>query len=239
MTSLTDEALSADLLTDRDLRQDAYSNIFGRLLWETAERTDTAPADFRVGGRASKKWPDRENVEWWLTEGFEQTEKYLDWMATHDWVFATMPDGRPGIEWDAEVVLPNYALPIRLIIDAVYQNAAGELIVVDYKSGTHTPSSPEQLGLYATALEVIYGPEWRPRWGSYFMTRKAELVGLKDLSPWGMEYFGFQFNSMDSTIAAGYFAPSVDDHCSWCSFAEYCPAVAGDKSSQFPLVIGS
>lgn len=224
------------LLDSVDERREAYIAGFDALLWETAERNDVAPADFRVGGRKTKAWPDGETIEFWMASGFDQIERYLEWIEATDWDIATVPDGRPAIEWDAQVMLGGF--PTRLVIDCIYQNRAGELIVVDYKSGSHNPSSPEQLGLYATALELTYGPQWRPRWGAYYMTRRAELLKLENLDKWTNAYFGYQLASMEVGITAGLYPPTIDDHCNWCSVSAYCPARDGEFASQYPLPIG-
>jgi hypothetical protein len=216
-------------------RQSAWVETFGLELQRTVDKTGVAAKDFRVGGRASRANPNREDVGFWIREGFEQTERYIEWLAKNDWVIATLPDGRPGIEWDGEIELGGQV--VRFIIDAVYITGAGELVVVDYKSGTYTPDGVEQLGLYATGLEVIFGKEWRPKWGAFYMTRKADLAGLTSLDTFGIDYFGYQFQAMQAMLDTGFFPPTVDRHCGYCSFAEFCPGVNGARASEIVLPI--
>lgn len=217
----------------KEERKNSWLSTFGLELQRTVDKTGVKAEDFRVGGRASKAWPNREDAAFWIEQGFEQTEKYIEWLAANDWVIATLPDGRPGIEWDGEIELEGQV--VRFIIDAVYLTGAGELVVVDYKSGSHAPSGVEQLGLYATGLEVIFGREWRPKWGAFYMTRKAELAGLTNLDPYGIDYFGYQFSAMQAQLDTGFYPPNVDMHCSFCSFADYCPGVNGPKADTIVL----
>ena len=209
---------------------------------EASSQTGISIDDWRVGGRRTKAQPDGEDYEFWQAEGLRQVETYLDWYRKSGWQIATMPDGKPGIEWQAEVTFSESH--VRLIIDAVYQlnlppwtePDADTMVVVDYKTGSRSPSSgPIQLGLYASALERVYGV--RPKWGAIYMSRKGVLDSLIDLTPWSIEFFEYQFGAMQAHIDTGLLPPNVGDHCGFCSFADYCVAVNGSKSSDYPLQI--
>ncbi len=207
------------------------------------ERYSGVPAeDWRTSGRRSKALPDGEDLEFWQAEGLRQVETYLDWYKRSGWQIATMPDGKPGIEWEAEVVFGG--AHVRLVIDAVYQlnlppwtdATPDTLVVVDYKTGSRNPATgPIQLGLYASAIEKVYGI--RPKWGAIYMSRKGELADLVDLTPWSIEFYDYQFAAMDAHIETGYLPPTVGDHCGFCSFKDYCTAVGGSKASEYPLQI--
>lgn len=212
-------------------RHEAWTKTFTALLVETVEKTGVKAPDFKVGGRASKAWPNRETGDWWMVNGFEQAERYIDWLQETGWKIATLPDGRPGIEWDGEVVLAGNI--VRFVIDAVYETDAGELVVVDYKSGSHTPSGLEQLALYATALEIKFGV--RPKWGAFYMTRKSDLAGLHNLDPWGIDHFNYQFTAMQRQMELGMWPMTVADHCGFCGYREYCPGANGSKAIHLPI----
>lgn len=206
------------------------------------ERSTGVPADdWRIGGRRTKANPEGENLGWWQHEGLRQVESYIDWYRKSNWQIATMPDGKPGIEWEAEVVFGSSR--VRLIVDAIYiaNNAPWmdatpeQMVIVDYKTGSRTPAGAIQLGLYASAVEQAYGI--RPKWGAYFMSRKGTLDDLIDLSPWSVDFFAYEFDAMQAFMDTGYFPPSVGDHCGYCSFRDYCVAVGGSRSSEYPLQI--
>jgi hypothetical protein len=217
-------------MTD-SLLPERWAAIWMQTIQEHERRSGVPSEQWRVGGRRSKAQPDGEDLEFWQSAGLEQVEKYLSWLENTGWQIATLPDGRPGIEWDAIVHFGGR--PVKAVIDAVYESG-NDLILVDYKTGTRK-QTPQQLGLYASILERSMGV--RPKWGGYYMTRHGELSDLMDLSPWSMDYFDYSFGAMNAQLDLGWFTPNPSDHCSWCSFAEYCVAVDGPKSSEYPLRI--
>ena len=218
-------------MIDRSIIEDWWNDSFAKHLSATSERSGVAVADFKVGGRSSKANPNKEDAEFWRLEGLRQSRAYLEWFRKSGWSIATMPDGKPGIEWEAEVSFGGR--PVRLIVDAIYQ-AADALIVVDYKTGSRTPFGMIQVGLYASAIERAYGI--RPQWGAFYMTRKAELSDLVDLSQWSMEFFDYEFAAMNAYMDTGYFPPVVGEHClTLCSVSDYCQAVGGSKSADYPF----
>jgi hypothetical protein len=68
------------------------------------------------------------------------------------------------------------------------------------------------------------------------MTRKASLSSLVDLSPWSVDFFDYQAAAMVAYRDTGYYPPNVGDACNICSFTDYCVAVGGSKSQDFPLI---
>lgn len=217
------------MLTEQELAAEWLRTFEGQIEHDSIW-TEVPVEDWRVGGRATKTNPNREDWDFWRGEGLRQVTEYIDWMRRSGWTFATMPDGKPGIEWEGEVYFGGR--PVRLIVDAIYQ-VGDEWVVVDYKTGSRTPAGVLQLALYASAIERIYGK--RPKWGAFFMTRKAELSELTDLATWGMDYFDYVYTDMNERIDRGMFPPSIGDHCNWCSVAEYCVAVRGSRSADYPL----
>ena len=209
-----------------------WLEVFQRAVADVEARSDVPAEQWRVAGRRTKANPDGETLDFWQSEGLRQVEEYLEWYQNSGWTIATLPDGKPGIEWEAEVWFGG--TPVRLVVDCVYTNGT-DLIVVDYKTGQRVPYGQEQLALYASSIEKAYGV--RPKWGAFYMSRKGELSDLVDLAPWGIDYFDFMFASMNEQMATGFFPPHVGDHCSYCAFKAYCPAVAGPKSAEFPLEI--
>lgn len=220
-----------NLLT-KDGRSIVWDSVFQSQLAALADRTGVRPEHFRTAGRKTNTNPDGETIDWWRIDGLRQVEEYVKWLETTGWEIAVMPDGKPAIEWMAEVWFGGR--PVRLVIDAIYSNGS-DLIAVDYKTGSQPPAGVMQLAFYASAIERVYGSEWRPKWGSYYMSRKGQLSGLVDLSHWDMAFFDHAFEAMNAQMDLGYYPPNVDKHCSFCSVADYCTAVNGPKSSEYPL----
>jgi hypothetical protein len=208
-----------------------WEELFEEEMSSTRKRTDLPVEQWRVAGRATKANPNKEDLKWWKENGLEHVKDYAKWFAKTGWSIAQMPDGKPGIEWEAEVEFAG--IPVRLIVDAIYTDGSN-LIVVDYKTGSRDPKGYLQLGLYASAIEKTFGV--RPKFGGYYMTRKAALTGLIDLSPWPISFFDYQVSAMDAYRETGYYPPNVGDTCNICSFSDYCQAVGGSKSKDYPLI---
>lgn len=206
-----------------------WNEVFTRELVSIERRSGVPVEHWVVGGRRGKATPDGENADWWRGEGLRQIEAYVDWLDDTGWSIATMPDGRPGIEWD--VIAWFGGRPVKAIIDSIFTNGS-DLIVVDFKTG-RKKQMPLQLGLYASIIEATQSV--RPKWGGYYMSREAELSDLHDLSPWSIDFFNYTFNAMNINVDAGLYPPNVSDHCNWCSVRQYCVAMNGPKSSEYPL----
>lgn len=214
--------------------EEQWIEIFTNTIVKVEERSGVPHDQWRIGGRTTKANPDGENVAFWQQEGLRQVEAYIEWLDRCGWSIATMPDGRPGIEWDAQVSFGG--TPVQFVIDCVYSNGS-DLIVVDYKTGNRTPAGVTQLGLYASAVEKVSGV--RPKWGAFYMTRKGMIDDLTDLTPWGIDFYEYAFSAMNQQLQLGMFAPNVSDHCGYCSYRDYCIAVNGPKSAGYPLVKGT
>jgi hypothetical protein len=211
-------------------------------MWSAELRSELARAEadsgypvseFKVGGRKTKALPDGEDVDFWMGEGLKQLEKYVEWYRESGWSIATMPDGKPGIEWSVEV--PVGDIPVKMFIDGIFLDKNGHHWIVDFKTGKNTPSSALQLALYRTGIKRTTGLEINL--GAWYMTRKGELSDAIDLSHWDEDFFDGWFSTVNAQIALGLFAPNVDMHCGWCGVRDYCQAVNGELSSDYPLQI--
>lgn len=206
-----------------------WLEVFNDAVRETEERSGIPSLEWKTAGRKTAARPDGEDLPFWQNDGLKQVESYFKWYESSGWKIATMPDGRPGIEWAADVTFGG--TPVRMVVDAIYQ-VGEDLVIVDYKTGSRTPFGAVQAGLYASGIERMYGI--RPKWGAFFMTRKGELDELLDLSPLSMEYFDYVFGAMNHSTMNGWFPPSVGESCRMCSFTAQCPAFG---SKDFPLQI--
>jgi hypothetical protein len=212
--------------------QEMFAQSFRDELRKEEIKTGYAVEDFKVGGRKTKARPFGEDVEFWLEEGVRQIQGFIDWYEDSGWSIATLDD-RPAIEWEAEVSFGGR--PVRMVVDAVLVDKAGDLVIVDHKTGNKTPSSSLQLALYGAGIRRSLGIDIK--YGSYFMTRKSELSGLEDLHLYDEDWFDSWFASINKQIDMNIFVPSIDTHCGWCSVSEYCAAVGGSKSSDYPLMM--
>ena len=118
-------------------------------LWSTAwdiSKGDTDLTNARVGGRATKANPNKEDQEFWQSAGPRWVEGYIAWRkANANWKIWTAPDGNPGIELALTPVVNG--VPVKMIIDRVFE-VNGELVIVDLKTSQNTPTSSLQLGFY-------------------------------------------------------------------------------------------
>jgi hypothetical protein len=206
-----------------------WLEIFNAEVRDVEEKSGLPTTEWKVAGRKTAARPDGEDLAFWQSDGLKQVEAYQKWVLQSGWQIATMPDGRPGIEWSADVHFGG--TPVRFIIDAVYQ-VGEDLVIVDYKTGSRTPFGVIQNGLYASGIEKIFGI--RPKWGAFFMTRQGELGDLIDLTHLSIEYYEHAFASMNHSVLQGWFPTFVGENCKMCSFMDKCPAWG---SKDFPLQI--
>jgi putative RecB family exonuclease len=181
------------------------------------------------------------NFEWWFWSGpysgerdierryhigLEQVEKFVAWRESPGQQIWVTPDGRPAIELDFAVELDG--IIVRGFIDAVVV-VDGELRVRDYKTG-NSPGDDFQLGVYAMAIEILFGV--RPPAGDYFMAGKrgkpAKPTAPYDLSRWTREEITARFHEVELEIQAGNFDPLPEpSKCGFCDVNRSCPAYRG------------
>lgn len=181
------------------------------------------PATVRAGGRSSKEWPDKENDKWWVANGPRMVADYLAWRDARfadGWQWFTTPDGQPAVETPIQLDLGDVL--VKGFIDRVMVTDAGELLVVDLKTGSHTPASSLQLGIYALGVERHFGV--KPILGSYYMARKAELTGPTSLLHYSPDTVGRWFTAAKKGIEAELFIPNVTSMCGSCTVRPYCTA---------------
>lgn len=208
-----------------DRAPDAY-NVF-HTLFETAVYDIEDMSKMRVGGRATKEFPNKEDRAFWLAKGPGQVWGWVEWRNRRfqeGWQFFELPDGSPAVEVAFEVEFANTL--VKGYIDRVMVNDNGELMVVDLKSGSREPESALQLGVYALGMKRKFGVT--PPLGAYFMTRKAELTEPKSLVNYSENNLGIWFDKARFIIENEAFIPHVTSWCNTCSVAPYCVAVGGN-----------
>lgn len=192
-------------------------------LWETAWKESKGDLDLtnaRVGGRATKVNPNKEDVNFWQSQGPKWVQGYIAWRdANPNWKIWTAPDGNPGIELALTPVVAD--VPVKMIIDRVfYDIATGELIIVDLKTSQQTPTSSLQLGFYKMGLEKTFGID--VTWGTYYMARGNSMSEMVDLSSYTYDKMEYLIQKFDVARKTGVFLPNTNNCQYMCGLTEYC-----------------
>jgi hypothetical protein len=190
-------------------------------LWSTAwdlSKGDTDLTNARVGGRATKANPNKEDVTFWQSAGPRWVEGYIAWRKTNpNWKIWTAPDGNPGIELALTPVVNGVA--VKMIIDRVFE-VNGELVIVDLKTSQNTPTSSLQLGFYKLGLEQQFGREIK--WGTYYMSRGNNISEMVDLSEYTYDKMEYLITQFDKARKSAIFLPNTNSCQYMCGLTEYC-----------------
>jgi hypothetical protein len=179
---------------------------------------DTDLTNARVGGRATKANPNKEDVTFWQTAGPRWVEAYIAWRkANPTWKIWTAPDGNPGIELALTPVVAG--VPVKMIIDRVFE-VNGELVIVDLKTSQNTPTSSLQLGFYKLGLEQTFGIE--VKWGTYYMSRGSNISEMVDLSEYTYDKMEYLITQFDKARKNAIFLPNTNSCQYMCGLTEYC-----------------
>jgi hypothetical protein len=189
-------------------------------LWDKAWKQCADGVDLtnaRVGGRTSKAFPNRENVDFWQSTGPEWVQEYIQWrQANHNWRIWHTPEGAPAIELG---LTPTFAgVPVKMVIDRVF-NVDGELVVVDLKTSQQTPASSLQLGFYRLGIQQVLGVE--VKYGAYWMARQGGTTPLIDLTKYTEDKLEYLVSNFDKARKAGIFIPN-QNNCNRCGLTEHC-----------------
>lgn len=177
------------------------------------------------------------NFQWWFWSGpysgerdierryeigLEQVEKFFAWREDPGQQIWITPEGKPAIELEFAIELDG--IIVRGFIDAVVV-VDGEVMVRDYKTG-NSPGDDFQLGVYALAVEMLYGVQIDL--GDYFMAGKkgkpAKPTAPYDLRHWTREKISARFREVEDQIQAGNFEPLPEpSKCGFCDVNYYCP----------------
>ena len=190
-------------------------------LWDQAwleSKGDIDLTNARVGGRATKANPNKEDQKFWQEAGPRWVEAYVAWRkANPTWKIWTAPDGNPGIELALTPVIKDVA--VKMIIDRVFE-VHGELVIVDLKTSQTTPTSSLQLGFYKLGLEQQFGIEIK--WGTYYMSRGSNISEMVDLSEYTYDKMEYLIETFDKARKAGLFLPNTNSCQYMCGLTEYC-----------------
>ena len=190
-------------------------------LWDQAwleSKGDTDLTNARIGGRATKANPNKEDITFWQTAGPKWVEAYIAWRkANANWKIWTAPDGNPGIELALTPVVAG--VPVKMIIDRVFE-VNGELVIVDLKTSQNTPTSSLQLGFYKLGLEQTFGVN--VKWGTYYMSRGSNVSEMVDLSEYTYDKMEYLITQFDKARKSAIFLPNTNSCQYMCGLTEYC-----------------
>ena len=211
---------------------DAWHQGFDEMVEKQFNESGVAPHFWRKAGRVSKESPDREDVDWWRTEGARQLWGYKQWLKKSGYKVARLDDGTVLSEHETTTLFGS--VEVRGFLDVVFVTPDDELIVCDLKSGSRVPDKFTQLGLYRVALQQNHPDEKRPIVGGcFFMTRKSQPTEVVDLRVYSQQYFTHIFSMADSIREAEAFLPNPGSFCRICDVREACFTMGGLESWKF------
>ena len=190
-------------------------------LWAKAWAQELGDKDLtnaRVGGRATKANPQKEDVNFWQATGPQWVQAYIDWRkANPDWKLWKTPQGVPAIEL---AMLPEFAgVPVKMILDRVFE-VNGELVIVDLKTSQQTPTNTLQLGFYKVGLLKTFGIN--VKWGTYWMARQHGVSPLVSLEQYTEDKIEYLVSGFDKARKAGIFLPNTNNCQYKCGLTAHC-----------------
>lgn len=195
-----------------------FAEAWGEELQKNRDLFPDVPLiEYKAGGRASKAYPNKEDIRWWHDNGPAMVEKWIAWRGSGFQLWHPEGYEKPAIELAIDVPAEDFLL--RMIIDRVFVNTSGELFVLDIKTGSRTPTSDLQLALYAAGIERMFGV--RPSLGAYWMARDGVTSPMVDLDYLPTEKIMSLVSSFDKMRKAGIFLPNLAN-CHYCSVSQHC-----------------
>ena len=190
-------------------------------LWAKAWAQELGDKDLtnaRVGGRATKANPQKEDVNFWQATGPQWVQAYIDWRkANPDWKLWKTPQGVPAIEL---AMLPEFAgVPVKMILDRVFE-VNGELVIVDLKTSQQTPTNTLQLGFYKVGIQKTFGID--VKWGTYWMARQHGVSPLVSLEQYTEDKLEYLVSGFDKARKAGVFLPNTNNCQYKCGLTAHC-----------------
>jgi hypothetical protein len=190
-------------------------------LWDKAWALEAEGKDLtnaRVGGRATKANPNKEDVTFWQSTGPQWVQAYIDWRkANPDWKLWKTPQGAPAIEL---AMLPDFAgVPVKMILDRVFE-VNGELVIVDLKTSQQTPTNTLQLGFYKVGILKTFGID--VKWGTYWMARQHGVSPLVSLEKYTEDKLEYLVSGFDKARKAGIFLPNTNNCQYKCGLTAHC-----------------
>ena len=202
--------------------EQAWLSALDATVAKKVDETGYDLAQWRTAGRPTKAKPNGEDLDFWKEDGLGQLHAYSLWLSTTDWTLVDF-DGEPAVEMPVSCTFGD--VPVRGFIDGIWATPEGQLVIVDYKTGSRTPDSLLQLGLYAASLEQMGYP--RPPLGAFYMTRKHEMTKPESLDRYTVHFWEQMFGLFSKAVEEDIFLPNVGQSCRTCGVRDACAAVGG------------
>lgn len=197
-----------------------FAYHLSRLARETEAESGYELDTFRVTGRKTKARPDGETYDVWMHNlGPEMVDMYqrADWGQFDEIATDLPPDSKGntvGLEYHLELGAPyNW----QGYVDQIRTDRYGNLKVVDLKTWSRKRVTT-QLEEYCAAGQIL---GLATVYAGYYTARKG-IVESSHIGKWGKDVLLQYINAGRTGIEAGYFPPSVGDHCTWCDVSEHC-----------------
>lgn len=199
--------------------------------FEKAVRDEEASSGFRLDDwfGAGRSTPAKDFSDW-LDRGPVMIRQFTEWFEQSGAEVWITPDGQPAIELELLVMFGR--IPVHIRPDFILKLGTA-LVVTDFKSGSTTPKSMRQLGLYASGIELEYGI--RPKYGTFYMGRGS---GPRDCPPelrtyfqrpvpmdeyrYSVPYLTKQLELFVKARDAGIFIANPGDECRLCGVSQAC-----------------
>ena len=194
-----------------------WDEAWTRLQNEQLNKTNVDKSEWKAAGRVSKANPNKEDGSWWTANGSDMVDSWINWRTNAAWKIWEVSDGVPAIELGLTPIWND--VPVQMHLDRVMVTPDGELVVLDIKTGSRTPSSDLQLAFYAAGMEAILGV--RPQYGAYWMARTGGIGELINLDKYPTSAIIDIVTKFDSARKQEIFLPNFN-HCVMCSVVKEC-----------------
>ena len=221
----------SDLNVTMDL-EDLFLAKFEELVLKEQQNSGVPPEEWLAAGFRPKQ-----DGSYWRANGPTMLANYLSWRERIGWEIAELREdghgGDAGIELKLNLTLDLNGTETEVLgaPDRVFVLPNGELVIVDIKSGSTTPKTVLQQGLYACMIEDSFGV--RPKYGTFVKVGlKAGGVhtALTPLKKYDRRYYEQLFSAYRAQAETGLFLPTVGDACDRCPVAGSCYAAGGSQS---------
>jgi len=203
---------------------DYFIDAWNKQVSDQSKKTDVDQSEWRAAGRVSKANPNKEDGNWWLTNGAKMFDNWVAFRNGSNGWRLWEHNGVPAIEIGMTPIWND--VPVQMHLDRVMVNPDGELVVLDIKTGSRTPTSDLQLAFYAAGMEEMLGV--RPRWGAYWMAREGIVSEMIDLDKYTKEDIISIVTQFDTARKQSIFLPNFS-HCVMCNLKTKCKWKNGEK----------
>ena len=201
------------------------AGLFNQAFIEQIQREEKFSLTKRSEWRSSRG----QDYDWWVDNGPGLVQTYIDWRQETQWsVFIFDHEGEDMVGVELPVNVDLGGMPVKGYIDRLFVTPAGEMVILDIKTGARKPDSPLQLGFYKAAIEVQYG--LNADLGAYFMNKKkkGEQLIVEGLAQYTPQFVARFVSGFKKAREENLYLPHVTSFCKACGVARHCWAVNPD-----------